>query len=296
MYILAFKKKEKKFYVMNTKKLVSIGLPVLNGEEFLEDAIQSVLNQTYTKLELIISDNASTDETRKLCKKYAQKDKRIKIFRQPIRISPGDNFKFVLDKSNGAYFMWLAHDDAIGPNWLDHLIPLLKTGNYTAARGVMIYTDNEGYQKIIAINNFEIKNYNEFILADETKHKAHYFYSLFKTEIVNNLIKENPEILNGFYHNDVFFVSLLLKRGSLICSRQTFHVSRWHKNSAGSIAGKKIRSIKRLLFNHPLSFYSSIFKYQHNKNFIDAIFLCILKLIKSQFEFWIRGLKKLINK
>jgi glycosyltransferase involved in cell wall biosynthesis len=71
LYILAFKKKEKKFYVMNTKKLVSIGLTVLNGEEFLEDAIQSVLNQTYTKLELIISDNASTDETRKLCKKYA---------------------------------------------------------------------------------------------------------------------------------------------------------------------------------------------------------------------------------
>ena len=65
----------------NNKPRLSIGLPVYNGEKYLSAAIDSILNQTYTDFELIISDNNSTDKTQAICQSYAQKDNRIKYYR-----------------------------------------------------------------------------------------------------------------------------------------------------------------------------------------------------------------------
>ena len=64
------------------RPLVSIGIPIYNAEEFLIERINSIINQTYKNLEIIISDNASTDTTEKICKKFAEKDVRIKYIRQ----------------------------------------------------------------------------------------------------------------------------------------------------------------------------------------------------------------------
>ena len=61
--------------------IVSIGLPVYNGETFLKDTLESILQQTFSNFELIISDNASTDATEKICKSFASKDERIRYHR-----------------------------------------------------------------------------------------------------------------------------------------------------------------------------------------------------------------------
>jgi len=103
--------------------MVSIGMPVFNGEAFLCEAIDSLLEQTFTDFELVISDNASTDETQSICRKYASRDSRIRYIRQPENQGALANFQYVLDNSNGQYFMWAAADDLFDREWLDALLP-----------------------------------------------------------------------------------------------------------------------------------------------------------------------------
>lgn len=90
---------------------VSIGMPVYNGEKFIRKTLDSLLAQTFTDFELIISDNASTDSTQEICKEYAIKDSRIRYIRQSENKGGLFNFNFVLHQACGKYFMWAAHDD-----------------------------------------------------------------------------------------------------------------------------------------------------------------------------------------
>ena len=82
---------------IDTPKL-SIGLPVYNGENYLHNSIDSLLNQSFTNFELIISDNASTDATEDICTQYIKKDKRIRYIRQKNNLGATQNFYFVLQK------------------------------------------------------------------------------------------------------------------------------------------------------------------------------------------------------
>jgi glycosyltransferase involved in cell wall biosynthesis len=104
---------------------VSLGLPVYNGERFVGQAIQSVLNQTYTDFELIISDNASTDGTAEICEAFARKDPRIRYIRQEINVGAKANFNRVFEYSRGEYFKWVAADDVCGPRYLELTVAAL---------------------------------------------------------------------------------------------------------------------------------------------------------------------------
>jgi glycosyltransferase involved in cell wall biosynthesis len=102
-----------------SKIKVSLGLPVYNGERFVRQAIQSVLDQTFTDFELIISDNASTDSTPDICEEFARKDSRVRYIRQEINIGAKANFNRVFEYSRGEYFKWVAADDVCGPRYLE---------------------------------------------------------------------------------------------------------------------------------------------------------------------------------
>jgi glycosyltransferase involved in cell wall biosynthesis len=96
---------------MTTETLVSIGLPVYNGGKYLHRAITSLLSQDYRQIELIISDNASTDDTEAICRKFAGEDPRIRYYRAEQNMGAAWNFNRVFELSSGEYFMWAAHDD-----------------------------------------------------------------------------------------------------------------------------------------------------------------------------------------
>lgn len=108
------------------KPQVSIGMPVYNGENTIHEALTSILNQSFTDFELIVSDNASTDRTEEICREYAAKDSRIQFVRQPVNLGWRANFKFVLDKAVGKYFMWSAADDSQEQNFIETLVNMLK--------------------------------------------------------------------------------------------------------------------------------------------------------------------------
>jgi glycosyltransferase involved in cell wall biosynthesis len=109
----------------NKHPKLTIGLPVYNGVDFLEESIESILTQTYKDFELIISDNASTDRTEEICRDYAAMDHRIKYIRQRENMGAARNFNLVFELSTGEYFKWSAHDDVCEPDFLLECVDVL---------------------------------------------------------------------------------------------------------------------------------------------------------------------------
>ncbi len=109
----------------STAPRVSIGLPVYNGERYLEEALESLLAQSYTDFEIVISDNASTDRTEEICRTFAARDPRVRYVRAEVNGGGTWNFNRVVELSQGEYFRWAAHDDAIAPTYLERCVDVL---------------------------------------------------------------------------------------------------------------------------------------------------------------------------
>ncbi len=136
------------------KPKISIGLPVFNEEELLEDRIKSILEQSYGNFEIIISDNASTDKTVEICKKYDKIDSRIRFFEQEKNRGPYWNFNFVLEKARGEYFVWFAVDDEHESTFLEKNLEILEKNNNVVASisdvkyfGMELNDDESVFQK-----------------------------------------------------------------------------------------------------------------------------------------------------
>jgi glycosyltransferase involved in cell wall biosynthesis len=99
--------------------LVSIGLPIYNGAAQMRSALDSLLAQTHRNLEIVISDNASTDDTAAICRKYVARDPRITYSRNETNIGGLPNFDKVVRLARGDYFMWAAHDDWWAPTFVE---------------------------------------------------------------------------------------------------------------------------------------------------------------------------------
>jgi glycosyltransferase involved in cell wall biosynthesis len=104
---------------------VSIGVPVYNGENYLQEALDSLLNQTYEDFEIILSDNASTDKTREIAESFAARDPRIRYFRNEENLGAARNYNLVFELARGDYFKWAAHDDLCGPELLEQCVSVL---------------------------------------------------------------------------------------------------------------------------------------------------------------------------
>lgn len=102
--------------------LVSVGLPVRNGVRTLETAIRSVLAQDHERLELVISDNASTDDTETLCRDLAATDSRILYHRQPRDVGILSNYIQAMHLAKGAFFKWMGDDDWLAPPCLSRCL------------------------------------------------------------------------------------------------------------------------------------------------------------------------------
>lgn len=107
------------------KPRVSIGMPVYNGEKYIEAAIDSILAQTFSDFEFIISDNASVDRTQEICLAYASQDGRIHYHRNAKNLGAAPNYNRTFALSTGEYFKWADHDDSIAPTFLEKCVEAL---------------------------------------------------------------------------------------------------------------------------------------------------------------------------
>lgn len=104
---------------------VSLGLPVYNGQKYLEETLVSILNQTYSDFELIISDNASTDQTQTICRSYMAQDRRLRYYRNERNLGVAPNYNRVFALSSGEYFKWADYDDLLAPEFLSRCVDVL---------------------------------------------------------------------------------------------------------------------------------------------------------------------------
>ncbi len=124
---------------------VTIGMPVYNGQMYLAETIDSVLAQTFTDFELVICDNASTDTTGDICRKYASTDSRIRYFRNETNIGSVLNHRRTLDLARGKYFRWGSANDLCRPALLERCVAVLDSNPGVAvAFGLTTIIDDDG--------------------------------------------------------------------------------------------------------------------------------------------------------
>ncbi|MEW6743246.1 MAG: glycosyltransferase family 2 protein [Planctomycetota bacterium] len=97
--------------MMRTAPRVTIGMPVYNGEPFLEEVLRALACQTFADYELIVSDNASTDATPEIVDSWARRDPRMRVVRQAENVGAARNYNKLVDEARGEYFKWAAADD-----------------------------------------------------------------------------------------------------------------------------------------------------------------------------------------
>ena len=104
---------------------ISVGIPVYNGADYVAEAITSILGQTYQDFELLIQDNASTDQTEDICREFARAGARVSYVRNPENLGAVPNYNLVFERARGRYFKWAAHDDICAPTFLERCAAVL---------------------------------------------------------------------------------------------------------------------------------------------------------------------------
>jgi glycosyltransferase involved in cell wall biosynthesis len=118
--------------------LVTIGIPTYNRAADLQRAVGSALAQDHEQLEVVVSDDASTDSTEAVMRSVVEREPRLRYLRQPSNLGHARNFQAVLDAARGEYFMWLSDDDWIDAGYVSACLAALKPG-YSLVAGLPRY-------------------------------------------------------------------------------------------------------------------------------------------------------------
>lgn len=188
-------------------------MPVYNGEKYLRGALDSLLSQTFSDFELIISDNASTDNSGSICLEYASKDNRIRYIRQPDNIGAAANFKFVFDATRGEYFMWAACDDVRSSDFIEVNLEFLKSNaDYVASTSPNGFEGVEPDKQTMVdfkLDGDLFERFTEFFKYCWVSHGI--FYSLIRTSALRNC----PVVGQSFYAADWAINLYLASKGKL---------------------------------------------------------------------------------
>ena len=181
----------------HSSPLVTVGIPTYNRAEGLRRTLECITTQTYKNLEIIVSDNCSPGpETEAVVREFMARDNRIQYYRQEINRGPTVNFRFVLEKATGEYFMWAADDDEWESPFIYLLIELLlKRPDVSGAMsGVKIIDDHGKIVKTIRYPLISKPDYSRFRLAFfASSHDEITFliYGLYRTEKAKHFYKNS---------------------------------------------------------------------------------------------------------
>ena len=118
-----------------TVPLVSIALPVYNGEKWLEQAISTLIKQSYENVEIIIADDCSSDNSQKICEQYASKYSQITFIKNETNLGAQDNFQKILHLCSGKYIIYASQDDYWDENFISYLVEKLESNNSAVLAG-----------------------------------------------------------------------------------------------------------------------------------------------------------------
>ena len=214
------------------KPKLSIGIPVYNGEKFIKKCLDSLLLQTFSDFEIIISDNASTDLTSKICEEYKKQDKRILFFKQKYNTRMVANFNFVLQQAKGEYFMWASADDVWHSEFVERNIMFLeKNPGFVGSTSEIEYFyepwGEKNFERFKDTKSKKKYEEGEIIVQTPVAHslvgsfeekvkflfdfgKFEYLYSIYRTEYLKKCI-----IKKEFMSWEVPLILKILKYGNL---------------------------------------------------------------------------------
>ena len=212
---------------------VSIGLPVYNGENFIDQAIESIINQTFSDLELIITDNASQDQTQRICESWVAKEPRIRYYRSKINTGAARNFDYAFKLSVGEYFKWAAHDDVCDPRFVERCVEVLDRDPGV----VLAYTK----VKIIDKNSNLLGFYDFDVNANHERHhqrlkgqiRGHQCYEIFG--IIRRSVLEQTPLMGNYFAGDAVLLIRLGLLGRLYEVDEYLFLSRRHEKQSESL-------------------------------------------------------------
>lgn len=236
--------------VPNRTPAVSIGMPVYNGAQYIREALDSLLTQTFTDFELIISDNASSDATQVICEEYAQRDSRIRYVRQSENKGAAENFRFVLDCAQADLFMWAAYDDLWAPDYLMDATTLLADKNIDFVfPSFELRSIHLGISKKFAPERFVFIESPDrrwrvlhFMALHYLSHSANIVYSVFRTRFIRTAWKKQD------IGNDGALGAVVLSQGRGAMSHALFS-KRYRMNWPGMLP-PIVSVIKGRLYKH----------------------------------------------
>jgi len=162
---------------------VSVGMPVYNGERYLQEAFDSLLGQTYVDFELLVGDNASTDGSAEICREAAARDPRVRFLPSEVNGGAAWNYNRVFHGSGGRFFRWAAYDDLVAPTYLERLVEALEAAppSTVLVQSLTTFIDEDGKESGLWDEGFDLSGSRPSArLAQLVRHliKANVFYGL----------------------------------------------------------------------------------------------------------------------
>ena len=276
--------------------LVSVCIPTYNRSNSLKKAIENILAQTYNEIEILISDNHSTDETASLCESLVKKDSRIKYFRQTSNIGPTANFEFVRKKSKGEYFIWHSDDDYLEKDYIEKCVcELEKNQDLILVSGLCGFKKN-GSEKINHFGNiikldsryqlFRIFSYLYYVMDNSI------FCGIYRTKKIDKFIM--PNVLAG----DWIWLVQILSIGKAKVLTNT-RIIRSYGDSASSSYVRIVDTISAPKWNYKFpntAIILNFFLFFRKKNFLLLTTSCLTLLLKVFRGVLASKIKLLLNK
>ncbi|MFC1550805.1 glycosyltransferase family 2 protein, partial [Candidatus Neomarinimicrobiota bacterium] len=217
-----------------TKQTLTIGLPVYNGEQYLTQALDSIINQSYQKFKLIISDNASTDKTEEICRHYTEKDERIEYHRNPVNKGAAWNFNHVFYLSDSKYFKWAAADDVCSSDLFAKCISVLQNEPSVAlAFGSIKHIDETGtefrqwsYPPLISANS-PAKRFGYML---NSNHSCMAVFGVYRSSIL-----KNTALLGNYASSDENLLAQICLSGKMFEIKDSFFYRRFHNDTSCSV-------------------------------------------------------------
>jgi len=205
--------------------LVTIGLPVYNGETFVARTIQSLLAQTLGDFEILVSDNASTDGTVPLVRRFAESDPRIRLFEQPSNRGVARNWNFVARQARGRYFKWSSASDLYAPNFLATCVDALEQAPDAALAFTWTTYIDDGDREIgRSDRDFDLTDEDpvgRFVQICVRLSINNALQGVFRTDLVNR-----TRLVRNYPAGDLVFMSEAALRGKFVLVPQRLTLRR----------------------------------------------------------------------
>ena len=274
--------------VKNHKPLVSLGIPVYNESVFLEKTITSLINQSYSNIEIIAIDNNSKDSSFNILKKVSKKDKRIKIYINDENIGMSNNFNLVYKKSTGKYFAWIGAHDIYEENFVENLVSQLSNTKNAAVAFVNISKIDSNGKKFGRVKDtgFDLSSNNSILrlikLPWIIKGSGDIVMGLFNKKTLN----KTTLFSNSMLWSDVFLIYQIARLGKIIKVNENLRHRRFFREDE-----KKFNNWEEK-YNKITSRFRSNDQIGENKIKISFYFPVILFCWKLFIEI---GIKKIYN-